>query len=366
MVNLRTQSVLKISVVCCCNNFSFALSDLESKLQHTIHKSMGQDLVEIEPRELKFPFELKKQSSCSIHLVNKSNDYVAFKVKTTSPKRYCVRPNIGVILPMSSSEFTVTMQGQKTAPPDMQLKDKFLVQVTVVPFGTTEEDIIPEFFSKESGRYIEESKLRVVLISPPNSPEHVLHHASNGNGSLNSVSPRPGDKEAPSLKDNQIDPRVESPSTLMESSAFTRESPIFTKTKDSPIFTKESPVFTKESPTFTKESRALLGDSPRVAVKDSQIGFVKAENLQFSHVSEDVENLKLKVNTLESKLQEAEKMIVRLRDESTTTVQERDTLLKEMVTLRRKTGGRSQVGFPFLFVVYMALVGVALGYFMHP
>lgn len=41
----------------------------------------------------------------------------------------------------------VTMQGQKTAPPDMQLKDKFLVQATVVPFGTTEEDIIPEFVS---------------------------------------------------------------------------------------------------------------------------------------------------------------------------------------------------------------------------
>lgn len=39
------------------------------------------------------------------------------------------------------------MQGQKTAPPDMQLKDKFLVQVTVVPSGTTEEDIIPEFVS---------------------------------------------------------------------------------------------------------------------------------------------------------------------------------------------------------------------------
>lgn len=28
------------------------------------------------------------------------------QVKTTSPKRYCVRPNIGVILPMSSSGFT--------------------------------------------------------------------------------------------------------------------------------------------------------------------------------------------------------------------------------------------------------------------
>jgi hypothetical protein len=332
---------------------------------------MGQDLVEIEPRELKFPFELKKQSSCSIDLVNKSNDYVAFKVKTTSPKRYCVRPNIGVILPMSSSAFTVTMQGQKTAPPDMQLKDKFLIQTTVVPFGTTEEDIIPEFFSKESGRYIEESKLRVVLISPPNSPEHPLHHSSNGNESFNPVSSRPKYEEVSSPKDNQTVLRQESPSSLKESPGFTKESPIFAKespgfTKESHIFAKESPVFTKESPPFTKESRAFLGDSPHLAVKDSQVGFVRPEKLQFSHVSEDVENLKLKVNILESKLHEAENMIVRMRDEGTATVQERDTLQREMVSLRKKTGGRTKIGFPFLFVIYMALVGMALGYFMHP
>ncbi|KAJ3702972.1 hypothetical protein LUZ61_006677 [Rhynchospora tenuis] len=305
---------------------------------------MGHDLVEIEPRELNFPFELMKQSSCSIHLVNKSNEYVAFKVKTTSPKRYCVRPNIGVILPMSSSDFTVTMLGQKTAPPDMQLKDKFLVQVTVVPFGTTVEDIIPEFFSKESGRYIEESKLRVMLISPPNSPEHSFNRGSNGNGSLNPISPKLGNKEAPSLKDDQTIHRLESPSAL------------------------KSPAFTKENHVFPKESHALLGDSPCVAVKDSQVGFVRAENLQYSHfqVSEDAGNLKLKVNTLETKLQEAENMIVRLRGESAATVQERDTLQKDMVTLRKKTGGRTQVGFSFLFVVYIALVGMALGYFVHP
>lgn len=36
---------------------------------------------------------------------------------------------------------TVTMQAQRVAPPDMQCKDKFLIQSTVVPYGTTETDI---------------------------------------------------------------------------------------------------------------------------------------------------------------------------------------------------------------------------------
>lgn len=35
----------------------------------------------------------------------------------------------------------VTMQAQRVAPPDMQCKDKFLIQSTVVRYGTTEEDI---------------------------------------------------------------------------------------------------------------------------------------------------------------------------------------------------------------------------------
>jgi len=35
----------------------------------------------------------------------------------------------------------VTMQAQRSAPPDMNCKDKFLIISTVVPFGTTEDDI---------------------------------------------------------------------------------------------------------------------------------------------------------------------------------------------------------------------------------
>lgn len=108
----------------------------------------------------------------------------------------------------------------------------------------------------------------MVLISPPNSPEHPLHHASNGNRSPNLVSPRPKYDEVPSPKDNPTVLRQESP-------GFTQE--FIT-------FAKESPVFTKESPPVSKESRALLGDT-HLAVKDSQVGFVRPENLHFSHVS---------------------------------------------------------------------------------
>ncbi|KAI4372595.1 hypothetical protein MLD38_010807 [Melastoma candidum] len=132
--------------------------------------TMDAPLLEIEPRELRFTFEFKKQSTCSIRLINNSNDHVAFKVKTTAPKKYCVRPNIGIVPPKSTSNFMVTMQAQRTAPPDLICKDKFLLQSTVVPDDAIEDDITSSLFSQEDGRHVEETKLKVALMSPPRSP----------------------------------------------------------------------------------------------------------------------------------------------------------------------------------------------------
>lgn len=43
--------------------------------------------------------------------------------------------------PSSFLDDAVTMQAQRSAPSDLPCKDKFLVQSTVVPFGTTGDDI---------------------------------------------------------------------------------------------------------------------------------------------------------------------------------------------------------------------------------
>lgn len=37
-------------------------------------------------------------------LTNPSNDLVLYKIKTTAPKKYCVRPNSGVLEPYSKVE----------------------------------------------------------------------------------------------------------------------------------------------------------------------------------------------------------------------------------------------------------------------
>ncbi|XP_062181456.1 vesicle-associated protein 2-2-like isoform X2 [Phragmites australis] len=357
------------------------------------------DLVEIHPRELRFLFEVKKQSSCSVHLANRSDQYVAFKIKTTSPKRYCVRPNVGVILPRASCHFVVTMQAQKNAPPDLQIKDKFLVQTTVVPFGTADEDIVRAFFSKETGRYIEENKLRVVLVSTtqPQEPqeeqlitgvahakstvevpvaEKILDNMNEVPNVVNEVhqplkASYPHLRETPAILSDIPSPVKERPTVLRDFLVPSKESP-FTLTESAPSL-KETSAVSVGSLYSSTETSATLNESP--PLKDtpaprefailSDKGPANAENLHLSHITEDVQNLQSKLNNLEAKLEEAETLIVKLREETRTTIQERDKLRKEMVFFKRAGTARSQAGFPLLFVVYMAVVGMSLGYILH-
>ncbi|MED6132319.1 hypothetical protein PIB30_017947 [Stylosanthes scabra] len=98
----------------------------------------------IEPLELKFPFELKKNISCSLQLSNKTDSYVSFKVKTTNPNKYRVRPNPGIVLPRSTCDVIVTMLAQKESPPDMQCRDQFLFQIVRTFDGASAKDINAE------------------------------------------------------------------------------------------------------------------------------------------------------------------------------------------------------------------------------
>ncbi|KAF7133459.1 hypothetical protein RHSIM_Rhsim09G0191300 [Rhododendron simsii] len=139
-----------------------------------------EELLSIDPSELEFPFELKKQISVSFQLLNKTDNHIAFKVKTTNPKKYSVRPNNGVVLPRSTCNVIVTMQAQREAPPDMQCKDRFLIQSVVARPGTTPKDINPEMFNKEAGNHVEDCKLRVVYVSPPKPPSPVPEESEEG------------------------------------------------------------------------------------------------------------------------------------------------------------------------------------------
>ncbi|CAM6107251.1 unnamed protein product [Calypogeia fissa] len=140
------------------------------------------ELLSIQPNEVKFPFQLRVQISCALRLVNSTDEHVAFRFKTTSPKKYLVRPNVGVVLPNSSCDVTVIMLALMETPPGMQCKDKFLVQSVIVPFGgassardVNSQQLLDKAFT--IGKDLHKAKLAVKLYAPtpqgpPKSAEH--------------------------------------------------------------------------------------------------------------------------------------------------------------------------------------------------
>ncbi|KAK9933674.1 hypothetical protein M0R45_020856 [Rubus argutus] len=284
------------------------------------------ELLDVQPNELQFTFEVKKHSTCSIQLGNRSDQYVAFKVKTTSPKKYCVRPNAGIIKPKETCDFTVTMQAQKVAPPDLQCKDKFLIQCTVIPFGTSEEDVTSDMFAKDSGKYIEEKKLRVVLTSPPHSPvflpvngeskQDLCYETSVQKDTLNGVENIP----PPQRVADDIE-GFESYKDMDESKAV------------------------KHVEELKPENNAVV-----------------------LNLAKDFEELKSKLNTVDLKLKEADLTIIKLTEEKSMTTREMNMLKHELELLRKKNNMRRiMVGFPLLYACVVALMSIAIGgYFIHP
>lgn len=401
---------------------------------------MSTQLLDIQPKELKFIFELKKHSSCSVQLANNTHHHVAFKVKTTSPKKYCVRPNVGVISSKSTCEFTVTMQAQRTAPPDMVCKDKFLIQSTIVPAGTIDEDITPSMFAKDGSKYIEENKLRVTLISPPSSPElspisglrkqGLAHEVSKLKKSqeLGRVETQPTvakdtdesklfnekvlnlaeDMELKTVKDTELKPEKDAElkpakdaelkpaedavlKPVKHAELKPVEDSVLKPVKDAELKlakntelkhaknTELEPANNAEMESAKDAELNLSKDAELEPEKDAElependaklepaedVELKSAKNVDKLNLVKDIEEMKTKLNGLESKLKEAEVTISKLTEEKSSSIQDIRVFQEKLAELSKRGVRRVQVGFPLLFVCMVAIVSVELGYLLH-
>ncbi|KAG6405332.1 hypothetical protein SASPL_132921 [Salvia splendens] len=136
----------------------------------------SEPLLNYEPPELNFQFDHNKQLSSSVRLLNKTDDCVAFKLKSTNPRNYVVQPRIGVLLPRSSCEikelslahFVVKMRAQRESHHNIRCKDKFMIESVAASPDTTLEDA-RKLFDKESGNPLQEFILRANYSRPAES-----------------------------------------------------------------------------------------------------------------------------------------------------------------------------------------------------
>ncbi|KAK0727006.1 PapD-like protein [Lasiosphaeria miniovina] len=120
----------------------------------------------ISPPELNFHRPFTVEVAQVLKIKNNNQAPIAFKVKTTAPKQYCVRPNSGRIEPGHEVEVSVLLQAMKQEPPlEARCRDKFLVQSVEIT-GDKEFTNVAQIWESVDKAAIQEKKIRVSWLLP--------------------------------------------------------------------------------------------------------------------------------------------------------------------------------------------------------
>jgi len=119
------------------------------------------------PIELTFTGPFTQAVSSYMKLKNPSDRKVCFKIKTTAPKRYCVKPNSGVVDPNTEVAIAVSLQPFEYDPAEKN-KHKFMVQSMFAPDGEINQDTLWKEIDQND---LMDSKLRCVFAMPAGQEE---------------------------------------------------------------------------------------------------------------------------------------------------------------------------------------------------
>jgi len=143
-----------------------------------------EQVLQIEPQhELTFVGPFTTAVSAVMSLKNPSDRKVCFKIKTTAPKRYCVKPNSGVIDPRDRVQVAVSLQPFEYDPLEKN-RHKFMVQAMFAPEGEINSDSL---WKETDSSQLMDSKLKCVFVMPVPDSNNVV--TANG-------APSSGEKQA--------------------------------------------------------------------------------------------------------------------------------------------------------------------------
>ncbi|GFZ43751.1 VAMP-associated protein [Saitozyma sp. JCM 24511] len=222
--------------------------------------------VEITPaNQLGFPRPLTRLITKTLKIHNPHPHPVAFKVKTTAPKQYCVRPNAGRVESGESVEVQVLLQPLAVEPPPhAKCKDKFLVQSA---FITPDEEMrtLTEMWlqtEKTNKGAIQEQKIRCAYV------------AAEDGGAANGIPEEDEAHEASRLDESAVFAAAHSsPIHATGVNGVARSLPVpvpETATPTSAPTPADAPVQSAPIPSLTTKDIAAIGASPtNVALEDS-------------------------------------------------------------------------------------------------
>ncbi|XP_041923906.1 vesicle-associated membrane protein-associated protein A isoform X1 [Alosa pseudoharengus] len=125
--------------------------------------SKSEQILILDPStDLKFKGPFTDVVTTNLVLRNPSDRRVCFKVKTTAPRRYCVRPNSGIIDPGAAVTVSVMLQ-PFDYDPNEKSKHKFMVQTIFAPPNVPD---LEGMWKEAKPDDLMDSKLRCVFEMP--------------------------------------------------------------------------------------------------------------------------------------------------------------------------------------------------------
>ncbi|UJR28552.1 hypothetical protein I4U23_009786 [Adineta vaga] len=150
--------------------------------------------------DLVFKGPFNAVSITALKLSNSGNERLAYKIKTTAPKRYCVKPNSGFLDAHSTASVQVMLQPQATTTgqQDDRNKHKFMVQWVAVPDSYSDD--VDNFWKQDLTKLnVHDSKLKCVFADE--APAAVVPNDSHGNKDIDAPIARA--TESTNVNDNR-------------------------------------------------------------------------------------------------------------------------------------------------------------------
>ncbi|CAF0943190.1 unnamed protein product [Rotaria sordida] len=216
-------------------------------------------------------------STTALKLSNSGNDRLAYKIKTTAPKRYCVKPNSGFLDPHATTNIQVMLQPQAAGQPDDRTKHKFMVQWVGVPNNYTDD--VDNFWKQDlKNLNVQDSKLKCVFADE--QPAAVVPNDPHGHPELNASTLR--STESTNLTENRTQQQQQqTPSS---------SSSVLNQRSTSPTSSRSTNPFQSQ---HQDRQQDVVDDSSKTRLKQ-----------EIDHLKKDNETLKEKLKQQESGLRQ--------------------------------------------------------------
>ncbi|XP_075259584.1 vesicle-associated membrane protein-associated protein A-like [Convolutriloba macropyga] len=134
------------------------------------------------PEELVFKGPFTDYVSQKLKIENTGDSPIGFKVKTTTPKKFSVKPNMGCIEAHGSQDITICLHSF-TYDPNDKTRHKFMVQVVGLT-ATTDTQAVEAMikdYERNNPTKLKESKLKVAIVPSQSEVERQSMSTANAN-----------------------------------------------------------------------------------------------------------------------------------------------------------------------------------------